>query len=300
MGKSLLQWFFRKLFWGVLRHLVSDRQYAKLRYRLEQNRPLNLENPERFTEKIQWIKLYERTERRKIAANRLRVRNYVSNLIGEEHLVPLHTVCDHLTAEVWELLPDQFVLKANHGCEMVAIVRDKSEADYSAIKKTVTNWSTTDYYKISREWVYKDLPRKILAEKLLFDESGNVPRDFKFFCFNGLVEIIQIDFDRYGNQKRNLYDRNFNRVEGRLLYPNYEGNVPKPPALGQAITIAETLSKEFSFVRVDLYLIADHVYFGELTNYPGNGFIEFQPEQLELHLGSLLSLPNNKESGSWE
>jgi hypothetical protein len=287
----LKQWLFAKLFWGVLRHLVTDEQYAKIRYRLEQNQSLNLINPSRFTEKIQWIKLYDRTELRKEVADRLRVRRYVSDRIGDKHLVPLHEVCDKLTQKVWASLPDQFVLKANHGCEMVKIVRDKTNADYSEFKQITGNWMATNYFNIGREWVYKDLKRTILAEKLLLDENMQIPSDYKFFCFHGEVMIIQIDFDRFGNQKRNLYDRDFNRIEGQLLYPNFEGNVTKPAGLDHAVDIAEALSKEFSFIRVDLYIVNSHVYFGELTNYPGNGFIEFRPESLEMHAGSLLTLP---------
>lgn len=289
----LKQWIFSKIFWGILRHFVTDKQYAQIRYRLEQNQSLNLKNPSRFTEKIQWIKLYDRTELRKKVADRLRVRHYVSDIIGEQHLVPLHDVFDKLTPDRWTSLPNQFVLKANHGCEMVSIVRDKTDTDYSKIEKVTAEWIATDYFKIGREWVYKGLKRTILAEKLLLDENGQIPSDYKFFCFNGKVKIIQVDFDRFGNQKRNLYDRAFNRIEGQLLYPNFDGEVLKPTGLDRAIEIAEVLSKEFSFIRVDLYIVNNHVYFGELTNYPGNGFINFRPETLEQHAGSLLQLPKS-------
>jgi hypothetical protein len=290
---DLKRWIFAKLFWGVMRHVVTDMQYAQIRYRLEQDQPLNLKCPSRFTEKIQWIKLYDRTELRKKAADRLRVRHYVSDRIGENHLVPLHTVFDKLTPDIWESLPGQFVLKANHGCGMVQIVGDKTDANYSGIEQIAKRWMATDYFTIGREWVYKGLKRTTLAEKLLLDENGQIPSDYKFFCFQGQVEIIQVDFNRFGNQKRNLYDRNFNRVEGQLLYPNFEDDVSKPEGLDRAVEIAEALSKEFSFIRVDLYIVNKHVYFGELTNYPGNGFIEFRPESLELRLGSLLQLPKS-------
>lgn len=288
--KHLEQWIFSKIFWGVLRHIITDKQYAQIRYRLEQNRSLNLNNPSRFTEKIQWIKLYDRTELRKKVADRRRVRHYVSDRIGEEHLVPLHEEFDKLTPDIWDSLPVQFVLKANHGCEMVKIVRDKTNADYSEIKQITGNWMTTNYFNIGREWVYKDLKRTILAEKLLLDENMQIPSDFKFFCFNGKVKLIQIDFNRFGNQKRNLYDRNFNQIEGQLLYPVFDGAVSKPAGLDQAVEIAESLSKEFSFIRVDLYIVNNHVYFGELTNYPGNGFIPFKPLELEYKFGELIKI----------
>lgn len=290
MLKSLLKWIQRKVFWGVLRHWISDRKYAEYRYRIEQDRSLNLKNPQRFTEKIQWIKLYDRTELRKKVADRLRVRDYVSKKIGKEHLVPLIESFKELTPEIWKSLPKQFVLKANHGCGMIQIIRNKAEAQYNDVKKETESWRQTEYYNVGREWVYKDLPRTILAEKLLTDENGNIPSDYKFFCFHGRVEIIQIDIDRYSEQKRNLYDRNFQKLNGRLLYPNYPVTIEKPPMLDRAVQLAETLSEDFSFLRVDLYLIENQIWFGELTNYPGNGFIEFEPESMERWAGSLLKL----------
>lgn len=290
MFKSFLKWIQKKLFWGILRHWISDKKYAELRYRIEQDRSLNLKNPQRFTEKIQWIKLYERTELRKKVADRLRARYYASKKIGIDHLVPMIDSFDELTPIVWKSLPEQFVLKANHGCGMVRIVHDKADTLYEEVKKKTVLWRQTEYFNAGREWVYKDLPRTILAEMLLTDEKGTIPNDYKFFCFHGRVEIIQVDIDRFDDQKRNLYDRDFQKLNGQLLYPNYPGTIDKPPKLNHAIKLAEILSEDFSFLRVDLYLFENRVLLGELTNYPGNGFIEFQPEYLERWAGSLLTL----------
>lgn len=290
MLNSFVNWIQRKVFWGILRHWVSDRKYAEYRYRLEQDYKLDLQNPQRFTEKIQWIKLYERTELRKKVADRLRVRDYVSKKIGEDHLVPLIDSFEELTPKIWKSLPEQFVLKANHGCGMIQIIRDKTSACFDDVKKKSEVWRQTEYFNVGREWVYKNLPRTILAEKLLTDENGNIPSDYKFFCFHGRVEIIQIDIDRFGEQKRNLYDRDFQQLNCRLLYPKYEGKITEHKMLSEAIKIAENLSDEFSFLRVDLYLVDDQIFFGELTNYPGNGFIEFEPESTERWVGSLLTL----------
>lgn len=286
----MVKYILSKFFWGVGRHLLSDRQYAKVRYRLELDRPLNLENPQRFTEKVQYIKLNEQTELRKTVADRTKARDYVSEKAGEEYLIPLIGVYDELKPENWKSLPSQFVLKANHGCGMLEIVRDKQQADFEAVRRKTEKWKITDYYRFSREWVYKDLPRTLLAEKLLLDSDGNIPSDYKFFCFNGQVEVIQVDTGRFREQKRNLYDRNFQPMDAELLYPTYKGSIPKPASLDKAIELAETLSADFSFIRVDLYLLENHIYFGELTNYPGNGFIPFKPDTVELQMGSLLEL----------
>lgn len=280
----------RKLFWGGLRHLLSDKQYAKMRYWLELDMVPDIDNPKRFTEKIQYIKLYDRTPLRQKIADRTQVRQYVAQKAGKEYLIPLIGVCKKLTPDIWRTLPGQFVLKANHGCGMLKIVFDKQEEDFEEVRKLTESWKEFDYATFGREWAYRGLPRTIVAEKLLLDTSQNIPNDYKFFCFNGRVEIIQIDFDRFGDQKRNLYDRNFNQLDAKLLYPNYEGEVSKPANLHEAITVAENLSSELNFVRVDLYLLNDKIYFGELTNYPGNGFVPFQPTAKEYEIGSLLKL----------
>lgn len=290
MIKTIWKTIASKLFWGLFRHFLSDKLYAKVRYQLEMDRPLNLANPERFTEKIQYIKLYERTNLRQQVADRTQVREYVARKAGEEYLIPLLGVFDELTPENWENLPSQFVLKANHGCGMLEIVKDKDRADYQTVRKKSERWKSTNYYRIGREWVYKDIPRTIVAEKLILDSSGSIPSDYKFFCFDGQVEVIQVDIGRFNDQKRNLYDRNFNRLQAKLLYPNFEGSPDKPARLDEAIDVAEKLSAGFNFIRVDLYVLENHVYFGELTNYPGNGFIPFEPDEMEYKMGSLLKL----------
>jgi len=280
----------RKFFWGFLRHFLSDRQYAKWRYRIELNQPLNLENPDRFTEKIQHLKLYNRNPLRKKIADRTKVRTYVAKQAGQEYLIPLVGVYDKMTPKIWEDLPQQFVLKANHGCEMLKIVCDKEVANYEDIYLQTEQWKQFNYAKLGREWVYEDLPRTIVAEELLLDSSQSIPKDYKFLCFNGRVKLIQIDFNRFGEQKRNLYDRKFKQLDATLLYPPYQGNVEKPGNLSAAIKVAEKLSPELNFVRVDLYLPDGNIYFGELTNFPGSGFVPFQPEKFEYKMGSYLKL----------
>ncbi|MDX1586931.1 MAG: ATP-grasp fold amidoligase family protein [Balneolaceae bacterium] len=251
---------------------------------------LDLESPQSFTEKIQYIKLYQRTALRKLVADRIQARKFVSDRIGEQHLIPLLGICEELDRRIWNELPETFVLKANHGCGMVEIVKCKSEHEFDTLWKKTETWRKTNYYKVGREWVYQGLPRKILAEELLLDDEGEIPEDFKFFCFDGRVEVIQIDFNRFGDQKRNLYDRDFNQLEARLLYPHYDKPVSKPGNLDRAIEIAETLSQNFNFIRVDLYLLDQDIYFGELTNYPGNGFKPFEPESMNMEMGRLLEL----------
>lgn len=287
---NFLRKIISKLFWGFFRHLLSDKLYTKVRYWLEVDKKLNLNNPRLFTEKIQYIKLFDQRAIRKLFANRVAVRDYVADKIGDEHLIPLIGNYDELTQDNWDNLPEQFVLKANHGSGMVEIIKEKKKNSFEKIHTVTKEWQRTNYYRFGREWAYKNLPRTIVAENLLLNSQNEIPKDYKFFCFSGNVELIQVDLNRFGKHKQNLFDRNFNRIDGMLLDPPYSGTIPKPDLLDKAINLAEILSDGINFVRVDLYLLKNKIYFGELTNYPLNGFVPFKPEELEQKMGALIKL----------
>jgi len=300
MSRDMIKKFVRKFFWGFLRHIVTDKKYAQIRFWLEFDRLPNLENPKTFNEKIQYIKLFERSNIRKMFASRIESRSHIASETDEKYLIPVIGIYDELTEKDWANLPSRFVLKANHGCGMVKIIQNKSEHDFEYIHQTVKKWQRTDYYKIGREWVYKNLPRSLVAEKLLLNENGEIPQDYKFFCFNGIVEVIQVDFGRFSDQKRNLYDRDFNLLPARIIYDNYSGNVSRPDNLDKAIEISEKLSAGVSFLRVDLYLPGEEVYVGELTNYPGNGFAKIIPPSFDRALGEKLHLVPDSQNKTSE
>lgn len=286
MAKYLL----RKLFWGFLRYLMSDESYLKFRYWLELDEWPDLDQPKKFTEKIQYLKLNEQSGLRTIVANRTTAREYVKEKVGGDYLIPLIGIYDEVTPEIWDALPKQFVLKANQGSAMLKIVFDKTQENYEEVYNQTEKWKDFDYAQFGRERVYEGIPRSMVAEQLLLDENQTIPADYKFFCFHGRVEIIQVDIDRFNNQKRKLLDRDFNEIDTTILHPRYEGKIERPSNLDEAINIAEKLSADFNFIRVDLYLLENQIYFGELTNYPGNGFQPFQPESMEYKVGDLLQL----------
>jgi len=286
----MIQWLIRKLFWGGLHHFLSDKQYAKVRYRLDVGRRLNLDTPRAFTEKIQHIKLYNRNPLRRVAASRIKAREYVNKMVGEEFLIPIHLTTEKLTKREWQSLPDKFVLKANHGCGMIEIIEDKQSAEFEAVRNKTKEWQNFDYASFGREWVYKDVNRTIIAEELLLNHENEIPNDYKFFCFHGKVEMIQVIIGRFGNQRHNLYDRDFNLLPVTRVYPNSKNSLSPPGNLDEMIKLAEELSAEFNFIRVDLYSVRDRVYFGELTNFPGNGFISYEPDSFDFELGEKLKL----------
>lgn len=210
--------------------------------------------------------------------------------MGERYLIPLLLEADELSLSDWESLPNRFVLKATHGCGMLKLVFDKSAVEYHKIYKLTQDWLNFDYAKFGREWVYEEVPRKIIAEKLITDSENEIPEDYKFFCFHGRVEMIQVIIGRFGNQLHNFYDRDFNLLSVTRIYQNSENLLSPPSNWDKMIEIAEKLSSEFNFIRVDLYSLRDRVYFGELTNFPGNGFTSYDPDSFDFELGKKLKL----------
>lgn len=286
----MIRFIIRKLFWGGFRHVLSDKQWLKWRYYIEFGFFPNLHHPQRLSEKIQRIKLDERNALRQQVADRMEVRNYVKEKVGDEVLIPILGCWDMLTEEAWDSLPAAFVLKATHGSGFVKVVRDKNDISYDEIKKETGSWLEVDYNRFGREWVYKGLKPQVIAEELILDDSSEIPADYKFFCFHGKVKLVQVDRGRFQNQTRNLYDERFELLDAELHHPAGEDDIVKPSQFDRAIEIAEKLAEPFSFIRVDLYLPSGKIYFGELTNYPGNGFERFSPDSWDKHFGDLLNL----------
>ena len=265
--------------------LLSDRQIAFFLFLFRHRYWPCLNRPRSFSEKVQYIKLYNRNPLRAIVADRQKARDYVSNKSEECKLVEVFWAGSVFTRQVWDALPSQFVIKANHGSNMTEIV-DKATTKFDDVSDKVASWLRKDYSKYGREWVYRDLDRYLIVEEKL-SVNGSIPPDFKFFVCNGAVELVQVDLARFSDHRRNLYSRDFCQLDATLKYPS-TGSLDKPLAYDKAIRIAEQLSEEFDFIRVDLYLVGADVYFGELTNTPENGYAKFTPTSLDFELGQKL------------
>lgn len=264
----------------------SDATFAKVVFFLRQKRFLRLKYPQTFNEKITYIKLNLNNPLRQQVADRLGVRDYVRLRCSEIDLIKILWTGKEFTKEIYEKLPQEFVIKGNHGSRMVKVVT-KAETDYHELYESVQGWMSLDYSAKGRERVYQDLDRYYVVEEKI-NWKGGIPPDFKFFCFDGKVEMVQVDFDRFSAHSRNLYDRAFKQLPLRL---HLENGVPieKPAVFEKAIQFAEELSAGFSFIRVDLYLLEDTVYFGELTNFPGNGLEIFYPRSYDYYLGDKIT-----------
>lgn len=282
------------LFEHLPTQVFSDRLYISIVYWLNLGKKLDLDSPVTFNEKLQWLKLYNRNPTYTVMVDKYRVREYIAEKLGEEYLIPLLGVWDDPDDIDFDALPNQFVLKCNHNSGLgMCICKDKSKLDIQKVKADLRKGLRQDYYLTGREWPYKNVPRKIIAEQFMSDTSGEI-RDYKFFCFNGSVKCFKIDYDRFINHRANYYDGKTKRLlkfGEEICPPDFERVIDIPENIEEMICLAEKLSKTYSFLRVDFYNIQGRIYFGELTFFPASGFGKFIPDEWDAKLGSWIELP---------
>lgn len=271
---------------------LDDIKFTAKYYHKQFGTKLNLKKPESFNEKIQWLKLNYRIPLYTKCADKLAVRNYIKSKIGDPFLIPLIFSTKKIRDITPEKLPDfPFIIKTNHDSGNYFIVRDKKNQDWKKIRRELKKSLIKNYYFYWREWQYKNITPSIIIEKLLQQENGMVPYDYKFHCINGKVEFIQVDLDRETNHTRCLYDSKWNLLP--FSYEYSKGKKTNPPNnLEKMICLAHKLSIDFTYVRVDFYENNNQIYFGELTFTPGAGIGKFSPMEWDLKFGQKLKLPN--------
>ena len=259
-------------------------------------RPLDLNNPKTFTEKLQWLKIFDATPIKSRLADKYAMRSWIAEKIGDEYLIPLLGVWDDFDDINFDDLPNKFVLKCNHGSGMNVIVRDKSSFDVQNAREKINAWLAFDYGFAALELHYTRIDRKIIAEK--FMTNGDLPDliDYKFLCFNGKIIYCQYLTDRSTNLKLNYFDENWKvtTIE-RSDHPNSDNpeKIPPPKNFELMKNLAATLAEGFAFVRVDFYEIEGKVYFGEMTFTPGAGNFYYKSKGTDEYLGGLLKLPKS-------
>lgn len=296
----------KNIFIELLR-LLPDKIYLSLKYLNAFGRFPNWKNPQTFTEKLQWLKLYNRKPEYTTMVDKYAVKEFVANIIGEEYIIPTLGVWDKPEDIDWDSLPNQFVLKTTHGGggEGVVICKDKASFNRKEAIRLLNESLNTDLYVIGREWPYKDVPKRIIAEKFMAPEKSpdsvlksSELLDYKFFCFDGEPRFLYISDSpshslAFLNTDWTLTD--FGRDDYHPL-----NKIPeKPENLEEMLAIARKLSAGIPHVRVDLYNIDKHIYFGELTLYTGSGYIPFNPKEYDEKLGDLLTLPNATGGGKY-
>ncbi len=263
-------------------------------FRQRMRRPLNLNNPRTFTEKLQWIKLYDAAPIKSRLADKYLVRRWIADKIGAQYLIPLLGVWDDFDDIDFDDLPDQFVLKCNHGSGMNVIVRDKSTFDKRAAREKINAWLAFDYSALCLELHYTRIKRKIIAEKFMADGDLPQPTDYKFYTFGGKPVYCLNMSDRATSLKQDFFDMNWhvtNIVMSDYPPSDHPENIAPPKNFELMKKLAATLAEGFDFVRVDFYEVDGHVYFGEMTFTPGAGNFYYKSAGTDEYLGSLLTLP---------
>lgn len=278
--------------------LFSDKKFLECRFYLEMGKKLDLKKPQTFNEKLQWLKLYDRKPIYTTMVDKVAVKDYVAKIIGEEYIIPTLAVWNSVDEINLDILPDKFVLKTNHGGGNTGVVicHDKANFNLEQAKKRLEKSLKSDIYKTYKEWPYKNVKRKVIAETYMFDYANHNKgglTDYKFFCFNGYVDCVMVCIDRHLNDtKFYFFDKDWNllRLNIRGKEAPKEFSLPKPKCMDEMFEIAMQLSKGIPHLRVDLYEVNDKIYFGETTFYSQSGFDSNLLIETDLRFGKLINI----------
>lgn len=276
--------------------VLTDKYLLKTRFKRRLGYSLNIKNPSTLNEKIQWLKLHDRSDLHPICADKFRVRKYVSDKIGDKYLIPLILNTDKPMEINPDVLPDYpFIIKTNHDSSGGIFVWDKGKIDWDAEKKKLKKRLNSDFGIFGKgEWQYDLIKPQIIIEKLLIVNKSEIPEDYKMHFFNGKLNFTQVDMDRETNHRRNLYDPDWKLMPVRWSHKNGR-HIDKPKVFNEMIEVGESLSKDFTYVRVDLYVVDDKIFFGELTFHPASGNEGFYPKEWDKKFGEMLKLPLTKK-----
>ena len=280
-----------------LARTLPDSLYLRLIFLFRMKKILNLKNPKTFSEKLQWLKLHDRNPEYTKMVDKYEVRKYIADKIGEEYLIPLLGVWDSFDEIDFDKLPDQFVLKCNHDSGGLVVCRDKSALDFEKAKSKISKSLRNNYYLHGREWPYKDVKPRIIAEKFMSDENAENPErglvDYKFYCFEGAPQFAYVSDGLEDHSTANI---NFVTMEWekapfrRLDFKEFDKLPKKPEHFEKMVELSKLLSENIHFVRVDFYEINGKVYFGELTFFPGSGLVDISPKEWDAEIGKYICL----------
>ena len=272
---------------------LPDKYYLKLMFRFKMGYKLDLNNPKTFSEKLQWLKLYNRKPEYTMMVDKYAVKEYVASIIGEQYIIPTLGVWDKPEDIEWDKLPQKFVLKTTHGggSTGVIICRDKATLDKEKAIVGLNLSMKQDIYKSLKEWPYKNVKRRIIAEQYIADENDEL-NDYKVFNFDGEPRMIEVDYDRFKSHLRNLYTTEWERIDAILKYPSSPTReFSRPEVLDELKELCRKLSAGIPHVRSDFFIVNNKIYFGELTFFHGSGYEKTIPDSFNKTLGDWLVLP---------
>lgn len=275
----------------------SDVWFVERNFELAMGKKIDLLKPETFNEKLQWLNLNDHNPLYTQMVDKYEAKKYVASIIGERHIIPTFGVWDRFEDINFDMLPEQFVLKCTHDSGGLYICRDKSKFDYSSAKKKTNASLKRDYFQVGREWPYKNVRRRIIAEAYMQDGEQRELRDYKFYCFEGEPKFLYLSEGLENHATAHIsfvtLDWKF-ATFGRDDYAPFTSLPEKPKKFDLMIEISKQLSKGIPFLRVDLYEINGEVYFGELTFTPKGATMRFNPPEADYEIGKLLTLPELK------
>lgn len=274
--------------------ILPDSIFLKIQYKRLVGEKLNLHNPKTFNEKLNWLKLYDRQPMYTMMVDKYAVKQFVAGIIGEEYIIPNYGVWNRFEEIDFEHLPNQFVLKCTHDSGGLVICRNKEEFNKNAAEKKIARCLKNNFYYAGREWPYKNVKPRIIAEKYMVDSEKEELNDYKLMCFNGEHKCTFVCEERFSEEglKLTIYDKDWNIMPVTRHCPSNPEKKDKPRNYDEMVRIAERLSQGIPFLRVDFYEVQGKLYFGELTFYPGNGFEKFYPSEWDRILGDWLVLPD--------
>lgn len=284
--------FIRKVYNSL--SFLPDETFVRLVYRMRMGKSLNLRNPQTFTEKLQYLKLHDHNPLYTAMADKIAMRDYVRERIGDGHTVSIEGVWNCFDEIDFSRLSQSFVLKTNHDSGSYFICKDKDQADLAEAKRILSRSLKSNYYKTTREWQYRDIDPKIFAEKML-DDGSKCLTDYKFFCFNGEPRFYYVEEESSDDHLQCILDMDGNRVPFTMEDLKSDVVPPVPKAFDEMVSYAKALSQNVPFLRVDMYYVNKIVYIGELTFYHFGGFIPFDPPEWDAKIGTWLNLKNSKD-----
>lgn len=286
-----------KIFLRLFGRFLNDKNYYRLQYFAILGRIPNIENPTLYTEKLQWLKLYDHNPLYTKIVDKYEVKQYISGIIGDHYIIPTIGVWDSPKDIDFNSLPNRFVLKTTFGGggDGIAICRDKEHADINVIREKIEKSFNTNPYLRAREWPYKNVPHRVIAEKYMEDDSGEL-RDYKFYCFDGVPKVMLVASNRFTNHNFNYFDMDFKVLPiTSAMGSNADVSFERPACFDEMKEIAAKLSTGFAHVRVDLYYCEGKTYFGELTLYDSSGFDDLNSEEWNQRFGDWLNLPEKRK-----
>lgn len=276
-------------------HWMDDKKYISILYKARTGKTLNLKNPRSFNEKLQWLKLYDRNPKYTMLVDKYEVKKSISSKLGEQYIIPTLGVWSEFDQIDFNKLPNQFVLKCTHDSGGLVICRDKSKFDVYAARKKICKSLKRNFYYAGREWPYKNVKPRIIAEEYMEDSESKELKDYKFYCFNGEVKFLSLSegLENHSTARFSYVSTDWTPMDFiRAEYPGFDTLPSKPINLEKMVKFAKLLSQGIPFLRVDFYEINKEIKFGELTFYPSSGCTCFVPDEWDKMIGDFLVLPD--------